>query len=431
MIRESPQPPEMKGHFLFFVGAPAIGFLLLAIIILYGFFNQFEFFNPISGSILGKKFEVNFYQIIIMLWFFTVDGSHLFHTLARIFFIPTIFRRHFRAILFSCLFFIVGPLLVIWPSLMTAAFLLDRDGLAYRAVELIPMILLIFYFTWAYWHVTQQHWGFVSIRARMKGRSPSKELRKFYLLTTPIPPLVFFLLDGQVMLTGRQELSMKPLLNFFGLQIFHVVALGAVFFAIFCAIISRQIVKRRNALGTKSEPHERFETFFLASTCALHLAVMSCGPLAFFVHPVITIGHDCQYHLLCYIDGKKRIQNLSRTISFREKFFYALHSNAGVLAIVAIFFAFASSSPFLFSNFVRNFLDLLPFPLIETPKVAVALSATRSIIAPSIEMQFINYFCIAFAAQHYYLDGKIWKLSRDREAGEGLVQALTPVEKTA
>jgi hypothetical protein len=425
---------DIRSRGLFFLGAPLSSAMLLLVVLAYGLATGFDYFSPLPiGN--GSGFPtVSFYQIVIVLWFFSVDGSHLFHTLARALMLPEVFRRNRKFILFSFAFLIAGPVAVIWPGLMGAAFSLEQGTPLRSAVNALPVALLSMYFLWAYWHVTQQHWGFVALRARLRGSAPARRHRAFYLFTTALAPIVFFLMDGHIKIASNQALSTSRFLAPWGITPSHVVGAGACLFAaaVFFTFVA-QWGSSPSRTRVEAEPLDGSSSFLLVSTSAVHLAVMSLPPLALFVHPIITLGHDLQYHAICYFEGRERAR-ASREAQKQgegcarpgamERLFYWMHERKYGIFVAAVGFAFFSTSPMLFTDAVASLLAHAPFPLTGGEATRVAVGASTFFLPPPLESQLLNAFCIGFAAQHYYLDGKLWKLSRDPSTRVSVMAAL-------
>jgi hypothetical protein len=412
-------PADMKARRLFFWGAPLSSIALLAIVLAYGLASGFDYFTPMSLGTHLPTLPFSFYQIVIVLWFFGVDGSHLFHTMARALMLPDVFRRHRKSILFSFAFFIAGPTAIVWPALMGGAFSLEPGTPTRQTIDSVPVVLLSLYFLWAYWHVTKQHWGFIAIRARLRGQAPDFRQRAFHVFTTALAPAVFFLVDGHVKISASQALSTSGLLSWIGVSKTQVVGAGACAFA---AAVFLAFVIRWDIVGKPSQAEiqpDGSSTFLLVSSAALHLFTMSIEPLALFVHPIITLGHDLQYHVFCYFEGKERsgLARKNGTIKSRtESLFYWLHDKRYGIFLAATLFAFASTSPLLLTPFVSSFVAEVPFLFPRADDIRVAVGASTYFMPPPIESQLINALCLGFAAQHYYIDGKIWRFSKDEAA---------------
>jgi hypothetical protein len=213
-------------------------------------------------------------------------------------------------------------------------------------------------------------------------------------------------------------------LKLWGLEPFVFVAFAFVFF---CAATFWVVVKLRK-LGSGAK--------LLSLTGLLHLCVMSVPALALFVHPIITIGHDIQYHLLCWKDGNQRARSLSnqplqapKSFFTRNSFFEWIYGRSGVLIFLLFAFAIFSTSPFLFTDLLYRLISNLPFPfsdiLLQEPAEKVKVLGNHYIDPAPLAHRLISAFCIGFAAQHYYLDSKIWKLSRDKETLRKLEKALS------
>ncbi len=134
----------------------------------------------------------------------------------------------------------------------------------------------------------------------------------------------------------------------------------------------------------------------------LHLAVFSHPLLALFVVPVVTVGHNLQYHRIVWVFGRNKYETRTEP-SFR----WARAAFASVPAYFALGLLFT--------------LLLYQGPWIELVKSTIAgsiegLSLVAGLAAPeraSIGARVAATLFLGWAMQHYYLDSKIWRVRRD------------------
>ncbi len=329
----------------------------------------------------------------LMLWWFwilSVDGPHVFATFSRTYF--DIQEWSLRAKLFygSLICYLVGPVFLFLSIAV-------RTQVPY-------LVFLAFASLWAYWHVVRQHYGFLVLYQKKNGEAAGKENKLdywcFYILM--LAPFVSFLFRHP---EAREQLGMGPAITdpqLFLVQSTHVLIVAALL-----------LYAGKEFYGAlKGRRFNLPKNLFLAASVPLHLVI--------FLHPYIstqlpvrlfvvfvTFYHNVQYHGIVWFYNRNRYGKDSEGKSYGPASFisrnFLIYYSAGLLFTVV----------YRYANwyFLGLEVPLLPGPS-EISQLAIGLSFTISDLAFA--------FWWGFAFHHYYLDQKIWRVSRDRRLNQEL-----------
>jgi len=256
-----------RDDLLWFVGAPILGYVALAIM-----------FGARSWG----------YPLYVIWWSF-INLPHIFGTASR-----TYFDKTERAKLSRFLWLIV-PLTLIPIA-------------AAKSNLIVP--LFIFSVFWGNWHVAKQHFGFVMLYKRKNGERVDITIDKWFVLVSQtLPFLMFVLWYLSIPVFGREVLGVALLLQLLLLGIY----------------IRRQIVKYR-AEDEMNWP----KLMLLALITPLHWLAFFAASRdlvnGMFIFTIATnIGHALQYHRLTWFHNKNRFQGqggLSGLLSQNAGFYY-------------------------------------------------------------------------------------------------------------
>jgi hypothetical protein len=130
--------------------------------------------------------------------------------------------------------------------------------------------------------------------------------------------------------------------------------------------------------------------------------------MAVFAVPIVTIGHNIQYHCIVYSFAQNKYR-LKTERSYR--FCRGLFRNFTVYALVGLLFTFALyRGPWI--EWLRHFAGLRLDQTVLGPLAMMA--GVRDPSALGLGEKCFAAFIAGFAMQHYYLDSKIWRVSRDK-----------------
>lgn len=314
-------------------------------------------------------------------WILFLDGPHLWATISR-----TYLDREERRTR--------GPLLVgafAW-ALLPAAALAWGHATGGRT----PFLLfLVFAQLWAYWHVVRQHYGFLSLYQRKCGEPAGAanpfDATAFYAVM--LAPFASWALRHP---TARQSLGLGPSLGFVERGL--VLALGAITAAAVVAYVVKEL--RRDG------PANVGKNLFLASCVPLHLAVLLHPTWSLRIELValaviVTSFHNIQYNAIVWCFGRRRYGGDPRG----ETYGLAARLFRNPLAWYAAGVALAVTMRYASWSFDGRY-----WPLTPQPRGAGVFSAA----------EYVNAWWWVVAMHHYYLDQKIWRVSRDAAVRSGL-----------
>lgn len=338
---KSPWLISRKDDLIYMVGSSAVSYFFMALIFIF-------------------KVKPSTVFWIYVLFF---DGPHIFGTFSRTYADPEEWQKRRKLFLGSLLWFLPGPVAV-------------RLGLG--------QYFDIFAYTWAYYHLVKQHYGF-SILYKKKNNDLAKldnYLDKALIWTGFSLPYVKFLF-GPNYPTGYKNVSML-------LPAWTPKLASAAFFSTLTAYLARQVYK----LATH-QPFNAPKQLLLAASISMHMVTFRLpfaklgGGLASLapIVAILTVYHNIQYTRLIwfhnqnkYVKGAKTGQNFGWASTFSK--------NGKRYALLAFLFGAAYRVPL--NNLSQG-----------------KWGASRQMA------QYIGAGGWGFAFVHYYLDSKIWRVRHD------------------
>ena len=219
---------------------------------------------------------------------------HLFATLARTFADPDERAARRRALSLSWMWFAAGPIAVLLPYAVGALVPLPRF-----ALSLGGLAFDVFFRLWAYYHVVRQHWGFLALYRRKAGEAADAGeltadtwffnavmyLPVLMLLTAPwygetrFPPLGFQapLVHGWSLAQSSGDPSWRR-----------------------TGWPPSDTSPTRSFGWAKGSPRNGSKLLFLASVVPLHLLAFASPLTVLFLLPIVTVGHNLQYHRIVW-----------------------------------------------------------------------------------------------------------------------------------
>ncbi len=130
--------------------------------------------------------------------------------------------------------------------------------------------------------------------------------------------------------------------------------------------------------------------------------------MAVFLVPLVTVGHNIQYHCIVYSFAQNKYPAKTEK-EFRWS--QALFRNFWVYAVGGLAFTFLLyRGPWI--DFFKDFMGLR---LDRTLLNSLAMMAgVQDPAALSLGEKVFAACITGFAMQHYYLDAKIWRVNRDK-----------------
>jgi hypothetical protein len=339
--------------------------------------------------------------VLFLLWFWiiSVDGPHVFGTISRTYLDPEEWKTRRKLFLGSLLWFLPGPLMLL-------------TGVALDS-PLPYFIFLAFAQLWAYWHVVRQHYGFLTLYQKKNGEASGKgnptDYWMFYILM--IAPFISFALRNP---QARELLGLPTIIS--SVEQYLIYFLHALIAIAICVYVIKEMRSVQQGL-----PWNVPKNLFLLACMPLHLFL--------FLHPYVsthvdvrmvavfvTFYHNIQYHGIVWFYNRNRYgkydsrHGLAAKVSRSFLTYYA----AGILFTLV----------YRYSNWSLMGLQV---PFAPGPN-----SISTTTLGSHFTIADLAYvFWWGFAFNHYYLDQKIWKLSKDRRLTQDLkVDANEPSTAT-
>jgi len=332
--------------------------------------------------------------LLVWLWILTVDGPHVFGTLSRTYADSEEWRTRRSLLLGSLLWFLVGPVVVFASALSETR---------------VPfLVFLTIAQLWAYWHVVRQHYGFMVLYQKKNAEPAGKENPVDYWVfyVWMLAPFVSFILRHP---DARSQMGLAAALT--SREDALVLALDLLFAGASALYVAKEA--KRAASGA---PWNLPKNLFFLAAVPLHLLI--------FRHPVVstqvdirlfavfvTYYHNIQYHGIVWFYNRNRYQT-----GDPKRFGSATLVSRNFLTYYALGILFT-----LAYRYPNWFLAGSPMPFLPGPN---AVSATA--LGPFFSVSDLAIaFWWGFAFHHYYLDQKIWRVSRDPALTRDLKLATT------
>ncbi len=401
---------DRRADAAWYVGSALVGWLYLGLVLLLGRGLARPMEDAFASfTVGGHTVALTLKLLVVTSWAVLLDAPHLWATLGRTYFDPDEWKLRRGVLWKGWLFFLLGPAVVLLPYV---AALLGWISPGSGALTLGRLLLFIGFQLWAYYHVVRQHWGFVALYKRKNDDSAPMENRAdfwFFNLSLYLP-LVLFLCAPWYGQTGLPATGIQ-------LPLFHGWAISDVLRPI-CQVLypatllgyaAFQLARWRAGV-----PRNGPKLLLLAAIVPLHLAVFSHPVLALFITPIVTVGHNLQYHRIVWSYGRNKYAN---DASGKYAVARRLFGSVWIYAAVGLVFTFAFyRGPWV--DWARRAgseaLDRALFP---------ALGAIAQVQEPSalgLGTLVTMWFILGWAMQHYYLDSKIWRVSRDAQVAKSL-----------
>jgi hypothetical protein len=406
---------DAKNDLIWYIGSALAGWLYVGLI----FLAVWRLDDPLHGEfgrlrLGGLEIPLTLKLLVYSSWALLVDAPHVWSTLARTYFDPE--ERHLRRreLWLSWGWFFFGPALILAPY--AVAWLLKPLGidLPPGALPLGVILFYVFFRLWAYYHVVRQHWGFFMLYKRKNGDMAPGVNRVdtwcFNLLL--YSPLVLFIAGPIYSKTP----GMPPLgLEFLRWGNFSLPALlnGVAWITFLGSLLfwaGYQVYLWRS--GTRLNGPK---LLLMLAIIPLHFLAFNNPWLAAMLVPIVTVGHNLQYHRIVWMFGQNKYVKPEPKAGFAIARF--LFSRAWIYLGVGLLFTFA----------------LYRGPWIEWLQATTGIALDRSVFAGvgmmaglqdplnlSLGQQLFGAMLIGWAMQHYYLDAKIWRVGRDKGVAKQL-----------
>lgn len=398
-----------RSDLFWYLGSSVAGWLYIALVLLFGRGIEDPIRQPFYQlHLFGIEAPLTLGMLVVASWALFIDAPHVWATLARTWLDPDDWKERRGILLGSLGWFVLGPAVVFAPYLLGTVLALRPETMALPSVA-----FFVFFRLWAYYHVVRQHWGFLVLYKRRNDdwRDPIENRVDLWFFNAALYlPLLWFLTSPWYAKTGMPPLGLdRPLAGAWSLaSLLHPAALVAYVVAIVSYVLFQSIRYRRGMV--RNGP----KLLLLLAICPLHLVVFSNPLLALFVVPVVTVGHNLQYHRIVWAFGRHKYR-AGKEPSYRW-------ARA----------AFRSVPVYLGLGLAFTFL-LYRGPWIEEVQAVLAhafdawifdgVGLIAGIARPDqagIGARVASTLFLGWAMQHYYLDAKIWRVRRDPDVARHL-----------
>lgn len=391
-----------RADLIWYIGSSLAGWCYVALVLWLGRGMEHPMRDPFLVLKLGDwRVPLTLGLVVVASWAFLLDAPHLWATLARTWLDPEEWTKRRGVLLGSLLWFAVGPIAVFGPYLVGLVTPMDAGAIAFIHASFFALFRL-----WAYYHVVRQHWGFLALyKRRNDDLSDPVENRadSWFFHATLYLPLTLLVAapwaaDAGVPDLGlyRSALAGQQLgrISFWLISfVYAAVVLGYVFFQL----------QRYRAGVARNGP----KLLFLFSIVPLHLVVFLHPLLALFVVPVVTVGHNLQYHRIVWSYGRTKY-----AVRIERPFRWARFAFRSVPVYVSLGLAFT------FLLYRGPWVDFLQAHIATAVDGLGMVAGMTPSHGAGLGDQVAATFFLGWAMQHYYLDSKIWKLRNDPDVAK-------------
>jgi len=396
-----------KSDLVWYIGSALAGWLYVVLVLYLGRGLR----DPLHDAFYtltfgGRSLDLNLYLVVFVSWAFLVDSPHLWATLARTYLDPDAWVRHRRELLRALLFFGLGPLTVM-SSYFIGLFAPLGENAAAKGEELY----FAFFRLWAYQHVVRQHWGFLSLYKRKNddGRDPIENRADCWFFNLALYlPLAMFVSAPWYSDTGFPHADAALLGGVKVVEAIHA-ACFVLYVTVAVGYVSFQFVRWLGGVERNGP-----KLLFLASIVPLHFMVFAEPLLGYFIVPIVTVGHNLQYHRIVWSYGQNKYAG---DTSRRYRWTRPVFRNVWLYIGLGALFTFAlHRGPWV--DFLEDTLSAF-FDRWVVGGIGL-VAGLNDIAGSGIGAQAVGLLFTGWSLHHYYLDGKIWHVNRDPSVARSL-----------
>ena len=398
-----------KKDLTFYIGSALAGWAYLALILWAVRRLEDPLRDPLATLELGGlAIPLTLELLVIASWALILDAPHVWATLARTLFDTDEWQVRGREIRFSFVWFAVGPAAILAPYLLAAVGRPLGLELAPARLALGAVVFFVFFRLWAYYHVVRQHWGFFQLYKR-KADDFGPEVDRidywFFNLTFYMPLVMFMTSVFYASTPGFPDLGLRrPLVGEWSIGSVVYPAAWAVYLGVLVVYLAH-LWRRWRAGATLNGS----KLMYMLPLIPLHFAAFSHPILAVFIVPLVTVGHNIQYHCIVYTYARNKYGNEPRpAFAWARRLFSSFWAYAAAgLLFTLIFYKgpviewFKGVSSGRLDNGLFNALGMM--------------AGVRDPAALGLGEQVMAALIVGFAMQHYYLDSKIWRVRKDEQ----------------
>jgi hypothetical protein len=364
--------------------------------------------NPVWNFTVGGH-SVHLLSMVMVFYAPLVDAPHLWATIARTYVDPDEWTTRRRLFLLSLLWFAIGPAIILAPYALRAVFPALPAGVE-TAVWVAWSNFFAFY---ALFHINKQHWGFISLYKRKNAdiADPVENRADSLFFFTAI------WLPYGAMLTAPwyKDFDDKPLpgtqVPIFGTTsgaLLHA-ACHVAFVCACVAYVAFQVTRRR-AGATRNGP----KLVYIATVVPLYYAAFAIHPLLASFWVLITgVGHCSQYHRVVW--GYATSKYATKT-GDKRSLPSTIFGNPWLYAVLGVVFGIVTLQGEIGGRVAAH----LVARVFATDFFSHAFSLGGSADSMSLGVKVAAAFVGAVRLHHFYVDSKIWRVSKSAALAKNL-----------
>lgn len=341
--------------------------------------------------------ELNVMTVAFILYGPLVDGPHLWATIARTYTDADEWAARKRLLIASLLAFLVGPFLILLPYVIHAITPIPAS------MRSLGLVVFGFAFgNYALYHINKQHWGFVALYKRKAGEHcpRTRRIDALFFHTAIWTPYLAFLTspwENRASTGTWQQLSS---LIFSASHALFLTAVGAY-------VIHQVVSWRRGA--SLSAP----KLLYVGTVVSLYYLTFACDArVAAFWVLITGTGHCAQYHAVVWAYGTKRYAGDGRATKRLPQHIFGnfwLYATLGVtFALITLQGPGANTFKRLGGGLLQESVFARVFPFLDATE------------GRALAVQLLAAFIAGFRLHHFYVDSKIWRVSKSDTLAKNL-----------
>ena len=400
---------DRRSDLVFYIGSALAGWAYVGVIV-YALLSLADPFRDPLGTLAlgGLQVALTLNVLVMVSWAFILDAPHVWATLGRTLLDPGEWRTRGSVLRRSFALFLLGPAAILLPY--AAAPWLRGAGVSLTAGQLGlgAVAFFVFFRLWAYYHVVRQHWGFFMLYKRKGGEQDARAHRVdtwFFNLSLYLPLVMFMTSTWYARTPGFPNLGVRE-------PVAAGISAGALLFpvavAAYAAVIAGYTWWHVRAWRA-GQVLNGSKLAYMALIVPLHLVAFSHPVLAAFVVPLVTVGHNIQYHCIVYTYARRKY---GASADPSQRLVRLAFANVGTYAAAGLLFTFLCYRGPWIGWAERAFGVSLDRAVLNSLAMMAGIQDPSAL---GLGEQLLAAAIVGFALQHYYLDARIWRVSRDAD----------------
>lgn len=345
----------------------------------------------------GKTFDLMI--IAAMLYGPLVDGPHLWATIARTYTDTKEWAQRRMLFITSLLAFAVGPVIILIPYMINMIVPLPKQMLDWGWIA-----WTLFFTLYVIHHINQQHWGFVALYKRKNGETDTRERRidQVYFLTALWTPYI-----AMVTAPWSDPAHAGTGISLTSEYVFD--ACHVIFIAATIGYLYHQV-----QLWRRGEVLNGPKLLYMATIIPLYYLTFAIDSrFAAFWILITGTGHCAQYHGVVWAYGEKRYAKADA--SEKRGLPHMIFSNAWLYIVLGIVFALVT-----LQGPGAHRVESVVAGWLQTSVFANIFAFLDPEKGNWLGIQLVAAFISGVRLHHFYVDSKIWKVSKNQGLAKNL-----------